>query len=295
MKNFKYALQRALNPDAKITVVLVFLSAVLLPYIFLTGLKEDVVAFLVYALSAYTLTVLCMKIPWAYKKTKTIKEKNKYIAKYEKDLRLRIRLSLFGSLIMNVSYSAFQLSLGFHHKTVWYYALSAYYALLGVMRFFMLRHIIRYKPGENKRKEFYIRRFCGMALLVMNIALVIIVFYISIQGRGFKHHYITTIAMAVYTFSSLTKAVANIIEYRKYNSPVMLTAKAVNLASAAVSMLILETAMINAFGKSDTYEFRLIMTGTTGSAVCLCVLLMAVYMIVQSTKEIKNLRIKRKG
>ena len=46
--------------------------------------------------------------------------------------------------------------------------------------------------------------------------------------------------MAMYAFYVTVMAVINMVRYRKYHSPVMSAAKAVNLAAALVSMLSLE-------------------------------------------------------
>lgn len=53
-------------------------------------------------------------------------------------------------------------------------------------------------------------------------------------------------------------------------------------------MLTLETAMLSAFGEAGDAEFRQAMTAATGAAVCLVVLILAVYMIARPTKEIKR-------
>ena len=58
-------------------------------------------------------------------------------------------------------------------------------------------------------------------------------------------------------------------------------------SAAPVSMLTLETTMLTVFGKGEKGDFDRIMTGSTGAAVTLTVLIMAVYMIVKSTKELK--------
>lgn len=55
-----------------------------------------------------------------------------------------------------------------------------------------------------------------------------------------------------------------------------------------VSMLTLETTMLTVFGKGEKGEFDRIVTGSTGAAVTLTVLVMAVYMIMRSTKELKT-------
>ena len=113
------------------------------------------------------------------------------------------------------------------------------------------------------------------------------------QGRSFEHHPVTTIAMAAYTFGALTMAIISVLRYRKYESPVFSAAKAISLAAASVSMLTLEAAMLSTFGGESEEGFYTVMTGATGAAVCLFVLGLAIFMIVRSTKEIKE--IKRNG
>ena len=138
--------------------------------------------------------------------------------------------------------------------------------------------------------EHLLYRFCGVLLLLMNLALLVIVTYIVWLDRGFVHHSITTIAMAAYTFGTLAKAIVNVVKYRKYNSPVFSASKAVSLAAASVSVLTLETAMLTAFGEESGDAFRRIMTAATGAVVCLFVLVLAVYMIVRSTKQINQIK-----
>ena len=63
------------------------------------------------------------------------------------------------------------------------------------------------------------------------------------------------------------------------------------LPAALVSMLSLETAMLEQFGGEKNPEaFRQIMTGATGGCVCAMVLAMALYMILRSTGQRKQIR-----
>ena len=80
------------------------------------------------------------------------------------------------------------------------------------------------------------------------------------------------------------------VKFRKQNSPTLSAAKVINLASALVSMLALETAMISQFGSEESPLFRRAMTSATGAFVCLVVLSTAVYMIVRATKNLKRLQ-----
>lgn len=108
-------------------------------------------------------------------------------------------------------------------------------------------------------------RFCGALLIVMNLALSTIIFYIVYQNRGFSYHYIQTIAMATYTFTITTVAIVNAIRYRNYEQPTVSAVKFVSMAAALVSMLSLESAMLNAFGEESGENFRQLMTGLTGA------------------------------
>lgn len=287
---FKKFLKILLFPHPAFIILLIPIATALLIYSFVYFEEPGVISYISYFLSAYALTVLCVRIPKLILFFKSFKNENRYAKRYFSDAHLRVNISLYGTLVFNAAYSIFQLGLGFYHHTVWYYSLSVYYMLLGIMRFFLLKHTRTHKAGENKKLELLIYRFCGMILLLMNGALSAIVFYIAVQGRTFTHHQITTIAMAVYTFTMLSVAIVNVIRYRKYESPVFSATKVISLAAALVSMLTLESAMLNAFGKEGQEVFRRIMTGATGAGVAISILVIAIFMIVKSTKQIKAIK-----
>ena len=290
MKTFKKLLHALLFPHIALLIILVPLAAAMLIYAFAFENAHPTVAYTSYFLSAYALTILCFRTPAIIRWAKAVKQDNQYISRYLTDAHLRVKISLYSSLFLNVLYAVFQMGLGFYHASVWFYSLAVYYILLAVMRYFLLQHTRRGTPGEDLFRELLLYRFCGVLLAVMNVALAVIVTYIVWQNRGFEHHFITTIAMAAYTFASLTMAIINVVKYRKYQSPVMSATKAISLAAACVSMLTLETAMLTAFGEGNDPVFRQIMTAATGAAVCIFVLVLAVYMIVRATKMINNIK-----
>ena len=290
MEKFKRILLKLLFPHIVLIVILVPFSAALLIYAFAYENAHPVIVYASYFISAYALTIVCAKTPVLYRKIQRIKENNRYISLYTSEAGLRVKLSLYGSIIMNTLYALFQFFLGMFCHSVWFYALAGYYILLVVMRFFLLKEMRQNRWGENKFFEYLLYRLMGVFLVIMNVALSVVVFYIVWQNSGFEYHYIVTIAMAAYTFFSLTMAIVHIAKYRKYKSPVMSASKAINLVAALVSMLSLETAMLTAFGEDNGDAFRQIMTGCTGTAVCVMVLAIAIYMIVHSTKEINQIK-----
>ena len=280
-----------LFPHIAIMILLVPTATVLLVGSMVFIGTESVIAYISYALAAYTLTVFCLKLPHLIRFFKTFREENSYARKWQEDTRLRVNVSLYGSLAWNTLYGIFQLWLGFYHHTFWFYSLGAYYICLAIMRFFLVRHTRKYSPGERMRAELRKYRACGIVFLVMNLALALIVFFMIYWGRSFKHHMITAIAMAAYTFTALTVAMINAVKYRRYKSPVFSASKAISLAAALVSMLTLESTMLTTFGNGTmTAAAQKWMLGATGGAISLSIVATAIYMIVVGTKKLKQLQ-----
>ena len=280
-----------LFPHIAIMILLVPIATVLLVGSMVFIGTESPIAIVSYVIAAYTLTVWCFKIPYLINFFKTFKSENKYARRWQDDTRLRVNVSLYGSLAWNALYGLFQLWLGFYHHTFWFYSLGAYYICLGVMRFFLARHTTRYAPGERMQTELKKYRACGIVFLVMNLALALIIFFMVYWNRTFEHHMITAIAMAAYTFTALTTAIINVIKYRKYNSPVFSASKAISLAAALVSMLTLESTMLTTFGDGTmTVVAQKWMLGATGGAISVLIVATAIYMIVIGTKKLKQLK-----
>ena len=257
---------------------------------------ESLISILSYVLAAYTLTVWCFKIPHLIKHIRDFRNNNRYAIRWRSDTRLRIKVSLYGSLGWNTMYGIFQLWLGFYHHTFWFLSLGAYYVCLAVMRYFLLKHTRRYEAGEKIRTELLKYRACGWVFLIMNLALTVIVFFMVYRNRTFVHHMITAIAMAAYTFTAFTFAIINVIKYRRFNSPVFSASKAISFASACVSMLTLTSTMLTTFSDGTMGELeRKLMLGSVGFAVSGVVLAMAIGMIIKGTKDLSNIKAEDKN
>lgn len=287
MKLLRKIIMAALFPPGLVFLFLVPLSAGSLIYVFVGKGVSAFMEYVSYLVSAYTLAALCCKFPALLHFWREIGEQNKYVSKYRQDIGWRVKISLYVSLAVNFAYTFLQLGLGIYHTSVWYYSMAAYYFLLSVMRFYLLQYLRTHAPTDDKKVEFYRYRFCGVVLVVMNLALAVIVFYITWKDRIMIHHKVTTIAMAAYTFTTFTMAIVNMMKYRKYQSPVLSAAKVIGFTAAMVSMLTLETTMLNVFGQTKESDFDRIMKGASGAVVTLTVLILAICMIIKSTKELK--------
>lgn len=290
---FKKTYKKLLFPPISVALFLTVISAVFLTYSLINMPSASPCSILSYVISFYTLLVWCLKINYLISFFKKVKSENKYIKHWRNDVRFRINLSLFASLIFNVLYTVFQLCLGVYHKSVWYFSMAAYYFLLTVMRLLLLLYTSRYKTGENMKKEIAAYRFCGIVFLIINLALAVMIMFMVYLNRTFHHSEITVIAMATYTFATMTAAIIGVFKYKKFGSPVYSAAKAISLASACVSMLTLTSTMLNVFDNGTvTYTQRQIMLAATGFCVSAFIITMAIYMIVKSVKLKNSLIIK---
>lgn len=279
-----------LRPHISVLLFLIPATAALLVYAMLTLEEDDPLRILSYALSAYALTVVCFRIPQLFRMVCGIKDNNRYIKRWTSDTRLRVKVTLTSNATWNFAYAALQLCLGVYHRSSWFCSLSAYYFSLAAMRFYLARHTYRYKAGEKMRTELKRYRACGWMLLVMNLALTVMLLLMIKQKRLVRHHEITTITMAAYTFSALSMTIINVVKYRKYNSPVFSASKVISLAAASVSMLTTEATMLTTFARPDLNpKTQIFMLVVSGCAVSALIIAMAIYMIVIGNKKLKRL------
>lgn len=288
MKRWRKLGRRLLFPPVAVVALLALLAAAGLVFSFLRLEEGDWRRIASYALSFYALVILCLRVPDMLALGRRFRRENRYYLRYSMDVRLRMNISLWASFAYNAAYAAFQLGLGLKHHSGWFYAMAGYYCLLAMLRLMLGRHVRAFAPGEEKRMEWRKYRLCGAGLLAMNMALSIFVLYFVLHLREVRHHEITVIAMAAYTFGALALAIANVIRYRRYESPACSAAKALSLASAAVSMLSLENAMLTTFDRGSSPLFQRIMLGASGAAAAMLITGMASHMIVRATRKLKS-------
>ena len=290
--NWKRIGNALLFPPAAVLIVLTPIAAAALVYSMLRLEETSPVRIGSYVLAFYTLVIVCVRVPKVARSIGTFKRENKYIQFWSNDPRLRMNITVGGSVLWNGAYAALQLGLAIYYRSAWLYSLAAYYATLAAMRCSLVWHTLRYTPGEQMRQELTRYRTCGWVFLLMNLALSGMMFYRIYENRFVQHYEITTIAMATYTYAMLTVAIVNVVRYRKYNSPVLSSAKAISLAAACVSMLTLESTMLASFNKGTLSQKTIrIFLALSGGAVSAFIVGMAVYMIVQASRKLKSLEV----
>lgn len=295
MKDWKTILNKFLYPPVWLIAILAVISAASLAAVFIKGWDTSPVAYVVYVISFYSvlvITIACVNVFPAY--FRGIKQKiynNKYGNRYMTDVKFKTHVSLYRSLGINLLYVIVNVVSGLLYRSAWFGILAGYYTILAMMRFLLLRFVNTNGIGKDLVLEFRRSRLCGIILMAINLTLSGAVLMILYQNRGYEYNGMLIYVMAMYTFYITIHAIVDIVKYKKYNSPIMSTAKIVNLTAALVSMLSLETAMLAQFGADNPPEFRQTMIAATGAGVSVVVVAMSIYMIINAGRKIKQLRI----
>ena len=289
MDKFKKIAIKILFPNIVLSITLFPVSLILMLLSMLLIGMDSIFTYISYALAFYSLTIFCLRIPNIISFFKRFKNENKYMVRLTNDVHLRMNIILISTLIINIAYALLQLAMGIYHKSFWFYSMSVYYILLALIRLYLSNYTRKYKVQENIKIELKKYRFSGYILLLMNLTITVILFFIIYWNRTFYHNEITTIALAAYTFLTFTMAIINFIKYRKYNSPVYSAAKSITLVAACVSMITLTTTMLTTFGSDDLIEFKQIILLFVGIVVALFINILAIQIIVSTTKKLKEL------
>lgn len=281
-----------LFPHWFIKIILVILSTILL--IYSLGFKDanQVIAYISYALSAYTLVVVCIKVPAYTKQIKHRVHENKYYKTYLSKPNQRATVSLYASSGVNIIYALFYFGTGIYFESVWTMAIAVYYIVLSLIRYGLVRKDRRKMliEDETERRNYELKscHFCGCLMFLLNIAVTGLVIQMIWQNKHYNYPGFLIYAQAAYTFFCLTMAIINMIKYRKMERPILSAAKVVSMSCALTSILALQTAMLIQFG-SEQINYIRVMNCLTGSVVCLSVFGMAVWLVHKTRKELAQI------
>ena len=299
MERFIKTLLRLLSPGMGWVFLLTPISAAGVILALTSERQISVFGCISYMLSAYTLTALIVGFPkfrtdiktffhenQKIIKAKTLLYKNKYAKSYLTSIPARVKVSLYMTLFINLTYAAIKMTTGILYSSFWFGAEAVFYLVLGVARFIMLRNMR--KGDGGLRREYQAYRFCGFLLFGLNAALTGIVYQMIHQGRGKEYPGLLIYVVATYTFIFLITSLVHVVRYRKLNSPILSAVKAINLTTALVALYSLQIAMFASFGEDERLER--IMNSVSGGILCVIIFGMAVFMVVRGFEKLKSLR-----
>lgn len=260
--------------------------------VFIFGFSETIPAYILYGVSFYALTTLCIRlyriIPFHYKKAKDRIYGTQTGNKLMTDAVYRTQMSLQIALIANLAYVGINIISFIDNRSYWFLIFAGYYTVLAVMRYLLVKYGRKNGIGKNRKGELKRASVCSCILLTVNFALSGAVLMMLFKDKGFRYNGILIYVMAMYTFYVTIHAIISLTKYRKYKSPLMTMSKIISLCAALVSMLSLETAMLSEFGKEMAKDNQRLMIALTGAGISIAVISLSVYMIIRSHKELKS-------
>ncbi len=283
MSKWTKYVKKVLFPPIWVVALLTLVSVGCLVCLVAYGQLLPVVNYCFYAVWAIWLTLFCCALPKIVKRVRLFVATNKMVQKYKTNGKFKLSVTLFVGTATSAFFCFVYLAMGIQQPSWWFFALLGYYFLLGGLRVMLLAKVRR-----NKTESWWTFVVCGAILFVTTLFLGLMVFLIVRANKGASYGYIATIAVATLTFSTTTLAIVNFVRYAKSKNPTVLATKAVSLATSLVSMLSLTTAMISAFGSAEDVMLRQITTATMGTAVCVFVTAMSLWMLVVGIRQLKN-------
>ncbi len=243
-----------------------------------------------YGLSGYSLIISVTGIVRVGSRIKSFIQNLSLWKLFSGDVRLRTKIMMVPGLAINGIYVISNIALGIMNHASWFIYLGIYYLYLVVAKGQLLHNLVVSKNTSDYIVEYRKYRNCGINLLLLNIVLAAESVYIVYKNQNYHYQGWLIYAMAAVTFYNLIMSVINAVRFRKFNSPVLSAVKAVNLTTAMVTLLALETAMISQFGDAGEENFRRIMVTMTAGCICLIEFGMGIYMIRRGNKNLRELR-----
>ncbi len=294
--------RKLLSVPKWILILLTITTVVSLCYIFINRLDKAPLAVVAYGLSAYTFAAICMVVPAIVRKIKVVvgnSQKVTFVRNHAITQRLvndklyRGRVVLYKGMITSMLFAAFKMVIAIIYRSVWFGAVSVYYLALTGIRYLLVSYMKKADMvSEELSAEKYMvenrgYRLCGYLMFFLHIAMSGMTVQMVLHDKGYSYPGYIIYVSAMYAFYAFTMSIINIVKYRKLNSPVISAAKIIGLASALMSILALQTAMLAQFG-AEKHEFIRLMNSITGGVVCMAIFVMAIIMICKSGKQIKK-------
>jgi len=256
-----------------------------LGWIFVSGRENWIPAYFLYAMSAYCLTALCVKLPFTIGRGKAWFNRHPKLTALLKNEELHFKLGLYFEQFINFAYGLFKIASGVIWGSAWIGCDGIYNMAQALIQLFQ---ILRRKYARTLVQQWKSYRFCGVLILLMHLTLTGIVFQMINWNRAVEQGEILVITTAFFAFYKMITSFVHIARDRKHVRPVDSSIRMLNLAQAFFAIFSLQASMFHTFGTGEDWEH--LMNILTGSGVCLLIVSIGIYMIRRGSREIKKLR-----
>lgn len=254
-------------------------------WVFVNGLEMWWPAYILYGLSAYCLTALCLKLPGAISRSRSWLANHPKVEVMLKNQELHFRLELYFEQFINFAYGIFKIVVGVIIGSAWIGADGIYNFAQALIQLFQI--LRRRNPG-TLTKQWQSYRLCGGLVLLMHLTLIGIVFQMVNWNRVEESGEIMIIATAAFAFYKFISSFIDLARDRKHTHPVDSSVRMLELSQAIFAIFSLQAGLLHTFGTGESWEHWLNLA--TGCLVCLLTVAMGIYMIRRASREIKTLQ-----
>ena len=254
-------------------------------WVFVNGLEMWWPSYILYGLSAYSLTALCVKLPAAIRKTRDWMKNHPGVEGLLKNQEMHFKLELYFEQFINFAYGIFKIISGVIVGSAWIGADGIYNFVQALIQLFQI--LRRKKPGTLE-KQWRSYRFCGVLILLMHLTLIGIVFQIVNWNRVEESGEIMIIATAAFAFYKFISAFIDLAKDRKHTHPVDSSVRMLELSQSFFAIFSLQAGLLHTFGTGESWEHWLNLA--VGCTVCLLTVAMGIYMIRRANREILKLQ-----
>lgn len=254
-------------------------------FVFVNGLELWWPAYILYGLSAYGLTALCIKLPGTIRRARNWMKNHTKVEGIIKNEERRFSLELYFEQFVNFAYGIFKIVSGVVVGSAWIGADGIYNFVQALIQLFQI--LRRKKPGTIE-KQWKSYRFCGVLILLMHLTLIGIVFQTVSWNRVEESGEIMIIATAAFAFYKFISSFIDLAKDRKHTRPVDSSVRMLELSQAIFAIFSLQAGLLHTFGTGESWEHLLNLA--VGCMVCLLTMAMGVYMIRRANREIHTLQ-----
>jgi len=254
-------------------------------WVFANSLEMWWPSYILYVLSAYSLTALCVKLPGAVRMEKDWLKNHSGVDGLLKNKELHFKLELYFEQFINFAYGILKIASGVSAGSAWIGADGIYNFVQALIQLFQ---ILRRKNPGTIEKQWKSYRFCGVLILLMHLTLIGIVFQMVNWHRVEESGEIMIIATAAFAFYKFISSFIDLAKDRKHTRPIDSSVRMLELSQATFAIFSLQAGLLHTYGTGENWEHWLNLA--VGCVVCLLTVAMGIYMIRRANREIKKLQ-----
>jgi len=254
-------------------------------WVFANSLEMWWPSYILYVLSAYSLTALCVKLPGAVRMEKDWLKNHSGVDGLLKNKELHFKLELYFEQFINFAYGILKIASGVSAGSAWIGADGIYNFVQALIQLFQ---ILRRKNPGTIEKQWKSYRFCGVLILLMHLTLIGIVFQMVNWHRVEESGEIMIIATAAFAFYKFISSFIDLAKDRKHTRPIDSSVRMLELSQAIFAIFSLQAGLLHTFGAGESWEHWLNLI--VGCVVCLLTVAMGIYMIRRANREINTLQ-----